>query len=65
MAVTCHIPIRRHRTRNGVGKTTLLRMMATVIPPDSGHVRLLGHDPGGYGPLITVHGPRESGREPS
>jgi hypothetical protein len=40
-------------------------MMATVIPPDSGHVRLLGHDPGGYGPLITVHGPRESGREPS
>ena len=34
---------------NGAGKTSLLRMLATVIPPTSGRLRLLGHDPGGYG----------------
>jgi ABC-2 type transport system ATP-binding protein len=31
---------------NGAGKTTLLRMLATVLAPDSGTLRLLGHDPG-------------------
>ena len=30
---------------NGAGKTTLLRMMATVMSPDSGSLRLIGHDP--------------------
>src|SRR6516165_8643981 len=35
---------------NGAGKTTLLRMMATVIAPSSGRLRLLGRDPGRYGP---------------
>ncbi len=30
---------------NGAGKTTLLRIMATVLAPDTGHLRLLGHDP--------------------
>ena len=39
---------------NGAGKTTLLRMMATVIPPHSGRVRLLGRDPGGYGPRREI-----------
>ena len=39
---------------NGAGKTTLLRMMATVIPPGSGRVRLLGRDPGGYGPRREI-----------
>jgi ABC-2 type transport system ATP-binding protein len=39
---------------NGAGKTTLLRMMATVIPPNSGKLRLLGRDPGGYGPRREV-----------
>src|SRR5258707_8871814 len=39
---------------NGAGKTTLLRMMATVIPPNSGRVRLLGRDPGGYGPRREI-----------
>jgi len=39
---------------NGAGKTTLLRMMATVIPPSSGRLRLLGRDPGSYGPRKEI-----------
>jgi ABC-type multidrug transport system ATPase subunit len=39
---------------NGAGKTSLLRMMATVIPPSSGRLRLLGRDPGGYGPRRQI-----------
>ena len=39
---------------NGAGKTTMLRMMATVIPPNSGRVRLLGRNPGGYGPRREI-----------
>jgi ABC-2 type transport system ATP-binding protein len=39
---------------NGAGKTSLLRMMATVIPPTSGKLRLLGNDPGSYGPRRQI-----------
>jgi len=39
---------------NGAGKTTLLRMMATVIAPSSGRLRLLGRDPGRYGPRREI-----------
>ena len=39
---------------NGAGKTSLLRMMATVLPPTSGALRLLGRDPGGYGPRREI-----------
>jgi ABC-2 type transport system ATP-binding protein len=39
---------------NGAGKTSLLRMLATVIPPSSGTLRLLGHDPGSYGPRREI-----------
>ena len=35
---------------SGAGKTSLLRMMATAIPPTSGRLRLLGRDPGSYRP---------------
>ncbi len=39
---------------NGAGKSSLLRMMATVIPQSSGSLRLLGRDPGGYGPRREI-----------
>jgi len=39
---------------NGAGKTSLLRMLATVIPPTSGTLRLLGRDPGSYGPRREI-----------
>src|ERR1700733_7737871 len=39
---------------NGAGKTSLLRMMATAVPPTSGRLRLLGHDPGHYGPRREI-----------
>ena len=39
---------------NGAGKTSLLRMMATVLPASSGQLRLLGRDPGGYGPRREI-----------
>jgi ABC-2 type transport system ATP-binding protein len=39
---------------NGAGKTSLLRMMATVIAPTSGKLRLLGRDPGSYGPRRQI-----------
>src|SRR5204863_2409595 len=29
---------------NGAGKTTTLRMLAGLMPPDSGHARILGQD---------------------
>ena len=47
---------------NGAGKTTLLRMMATVTQPSSGRMRLLGRDPGGYGPRREIR--RELGYLP-
>jgi ABC-2 type transport system ATP-binding protein len=39
---------------NGAGKTSLLRMMATAIPPTSGTLRLLGRDPGHYAPRREI-----------
>jgi ABC-2 type transport system ATP-binding protein len=39
---------------NGAGKTSLLRMMATAVPPSSGSLRLIGRDPGCYGPRREI-----------
>ena len=39
---------------NGAGKTSLLRIMATAMPPSSGHLRLLDRDPGRYGPRRQI-----------
>jgi len=39
---------------NGAGKTSLLRMMATAMAPSAGSLRLLGHDPGSYGPRREI-----------
>jgi ABC-2 type transport system ATP-binding protein len=41
---------------NGAGKTSLLRMMATAVPPTSGRLRLLGRDPSQYGPRREIRG---------
>src|ERR1700757_5273113 len=38
----------------GAAKTSLLRTMATAIPPSSGSLRLLGRDPGSYGPRCEI-----------
>ena len=39
---------------NGAGKTSLLRVMATAIPPTAGRLRLLGRDPGSSGPRREI-----------
>jgi ABC-type multidrug transport system ATPase subunit len=39
---------------NGAGKTSLLRMTATAMSPSSGDLRLLGRDPGRYGPRREI-----------
>jgi ABC-2 type transport system ATP-binding protein len=39
---------------NGAGKTSLLRMMATAMSPSAGSLRLLGRDPGSYGPRREI-----------
>jgi ABC-2 type transport system ATP-binding protein len=39
---------------NGAGKTSLLRVLATAVPPTSGTLRLLGRDPGSYGPRREI-----------
>jgi ABC-type multidrug transport system ATPase subunit len=39
---------------NGAGKTSLLRVMATAVPPTSGRLRLLGRDPRSYGPRREI-----------
>jgi hypothetical protein len=42
----CRFPlVRRHRIRNGAGKTTMLRLLATALPPTEGQVSVLGLDP--------------------
>jgi ABC-type multidrug transport system ATPase subunit len=39
---------------NGAGKTSLLRVMATAVPPTSGRLRLLGADPGSCQPRRQI-----------
>jgi ABC-2 type transport system ATP-binding protein len=39
---------------NGAGKTSLLRMIATAVPPMSGQLRLLGRDPKSHGPRREI-----------
>ncbi|MGI9005499.1 MAG: ATP-binding cassette domain-containing protein [Streptosporangiaceae bacterium] len=39
---------------NGAGKTSLLRVMATAVPPTSGQLRLLGRDPSSRRPRREI-----------
>lgn len=39
---------------NGAGKTSLLRVLATAVPPTSGRLRLLGRDPRSFGPRREI-----------
>jgi len=39
---------------NGAGKTTLLRTLATVLAPDAGRLRILGHDPGDAAGRVAI-----------
>jgi ABC-2 type transport system ATP-binding protein len=45
---------------NGAGKTTIVRILSTLIPPDSGSIRIAGHDlvhdPNGVRSVIGVTG---------
>lgn len=36
--------VRRHRARSGGGKTTTIRILATLLRPDGGRARVLGRD---------------------
>ena len=36
--------VRRHRIHGGAGKTTTIRTLATLLRPDGGTARVLGHD---------------------
>jgi ABC-2 type transport system ATP-binding protein len=36
--------VRRHRTRNGAGKTTIIRILSTLLRPDGGTALVGGHD---------------------
>jgi ABC-type multidrug transport system permease subunit len=41
----CRFPlVRQHRTRNGAGKTTAVRILATLIKPDEGRASVCGYD---------------------
>jgi ABC-2 type transport system ATP-binding protein len=55
---------------NGAGKTTLLRTLATVLAPDAGRLRILGHDPGDAAGRVAIRRrlgylPQEPGFYPS
>lgn len=39
---------------NGSGKTTAVRMLTTILKPDSGIARVLGHDVAKKGPLVRT-----------
>jgi ABC-2 type transport system ATP-binding protein len=39
---------------NGAGKTSLLRVLATAVPPSSGTLQLIGRDPGRLGPRREI-----------
>jgi ABC-type multidrug transport system ATPase subunit len=36
--------VRRHMIRSGAGKTITIRILATLLRPEGGTVRVLGHD---------------------
>ena len=49
-------PDRRHRIRNSAGKTTTIRILATLLRSTGGTVRVLGRDAAAVRKLVSLTG---------
>jgi hypothetical protein len=57
--------VRWHRMRNEAGKTTAVRILATLLRPDGGHARVCGHDVVSHAHQVRQPARPAAGRGPS